>query len=346
MKQFQCIGSVARAIPILLFASALPAFVMATVMATPAAAQEQKTIRIMVARSVAAVPMLSIGPFAEKYGLKTEILPFVTNGEMQNALHAGSAELGQLGQQSPAILADQGATDVKVILGYATGSQNIIVRKGANVKSWKDLEGKTVGRAPGTFTGILFTLAAQENNVDLSKVKLVNTTAFGTAELQALKSGDLDGLAMYSPIIDRAVVEGYAEYPACCDILATTRFGRGNQIYAANTSFLNDRATVVKLLKAYLESEDFYLKNPEKALEVSGQFTGVARPVLVEASKHFAWDHRVDLQAAVNVAKEGPAFGFTKTDTSAKVPGLYDLSFLSEATGKPIDELETLKPAK
>jgi hypothetical protein len=23
---------------------------------------------------------------------------------------------------------------------------------------------------------------------------------------------------MYSPIIDRAVVEGYAEYPSCCDI--------------------------------------------------------------------------------------------------------------------------------
>ena len=84
-------------------------------------------------------------------------------------------------------------------------------------------------------------------------------------------------------------------------------------------------------------------KNPEKALEVTGQFTGVPRPVLVEASKHFAWDHRVDLQAAVNVAKEGPAFGFTKTDTSAKVPSLFDLSFLAEATGKPIEQLDSLR---
>ena len=78
---------------------------------TTSGAQEQKTIRIMVARSISAVPMLSIGPFAEKYGLKTEVLPFATNGEMQNALRAGSGELGQLGQQSPAILADQGATN-------------------------------------------------------------------------------------------------------------------------------------------------------------------------------------------------------------------------------------------
>jgi hypothetical protein len=68
--------------------------------------------------------------------------------------------------------------------------------------------------------------------------------------------------------------------------------------------------------------------------------------VLEEASRHFAWDHRVDLQAAVNVAKEGPAFGFTKTDASAKVPGLFELSFLSEATGKPVGQLETLGPAR
>jgi hypothetical protein len=64
--------------------------------------------------------------------------------------------------------------------------------------------------------------------------------------------------------------------------------------------------------------------------------------VLVEAMKHFAWDYRVDLEAAVNVAKEGPVFGFTKTDTSAKVPSYFDLSFLSEATGKPIDQLNSL----
>jgi ABC-type nitrate/sulfonate/bicarbonate transport system substrate-binding protein len=338
MTPFLCPRSKAGAISALLIVSAWPAFDLAT----PAAAQDQKTIRIMVARSISAVPMLSIGPFAEKYGLKTEILPFATNGEMQNGLRSGSAELGQLGLQNPAILADQGATDVKVIFGYATGAQNLIVRKEAKIKSWKDLEGKTIGRAPGTYTGILFTLAAQENNVDLSKVKLVNTTAFGTAELQALKNGDLDGLAMYSPIIDRAVVEGYAEYASCCDILSTKRFGRANQIYAANTSFLGDRATAVKLVKAYLESEDFYLKNPEKALEITAKFTGVPRTVLDESVKHFSWDHRVDRQAIINVAKEGVTFGFTKTDTSPKVADLIDLSFLSEATGKPVDQLSSL----
>jgi ABC-type nitrate/sulfonate/bicarbonate transport system substrate-binding protein len=338
MKHVRCVLLAACAVCALLLACALAGLDMSV-----RAQTDQKPIRIMVARSIAAAPMLAVGPFAERYGLKTEILPFATNAEMQNGLRTGSAQLGQLGQQSPAILADQGATDVKVIAGYVTGAQNLIVRKAAGIRSWKDLEGKNVGRPPGTYAAILFALAAQENNVDVSKINLVNTTAVGTVELQALKNGDLDALVMYSPAIDRAVVEGYAEYPPCCDIMATKKFGKGNQIYAATASFLNDRATVVKLLKAYVESQQYYVNNPEKALELTGQFTGVPRQVLLESMKHLAWDYRVDLQAAINVAKEGPAFGFTKADMSAKVPAYFDLSFLSEATGRPVDQLDSFE---
>ena len=101
---------------------------------------------------------------------------------------AGSADLGQLGQQSPAILADQGATDVKVIFGYATGAHNLIVRKAAGIKSWKDLEGKTIGRAPGHLhRHHVHARCAGEQRRSLQG-QVVNTTAVGTAELQALKS--------------------------------------------------------------------------------------------------------------------------------------------------------------
>ncbi len=43
------------------------------------------------------------------------------------------------------------------------------------------------------------------------------------------------------------------------------------------------------------------------------------------------------------IAKEGPKFGFTKADMSGKVASYFDLSYLSEATGKPIDQLDTLR---
>jgi sulfonate transport system substrate-binding protein len=209
--------------------------------------------------------------------------------------------------------------------------------------SWKDLEGKKIGVPPGTYVGILFVLAAKENKVDLTKVNIINTTAVGTVELQALKGGDLDGMVMWSPVIDRAVVDDYAVYPSCCNINTTDKFGGGNQLLGANAEFLKDRTTAVNFLKAYVEAKEFYAKNPGRASEVIAQYAGIDQKVLTEALKRADWESRVDLQTAQNVAKEGPAFGFTKADMSARVTPYFDMSFLSAATGKSVEELTSLK---
>jgi len=304
---------------------------------------DKKLIRIASARGVNFVALWGLGPFAEKHGLRIEMVAAMTNADQQRALQVGGAEVATQGYQNPAMLAEQNVTNVKVIAGLYLGGQNLVMRKGVDLKSWKDLEGKKIGRAPGTFAQILFILAAEANGVDVSKINLVNVTAVGTAELQALRNGDLDGLVMFSPTVDRGVVEGYAYYPPCCDISSTPKFNGRNQLLAANTEFLKDRQTAVTLLKAYVEAENYYVQNREKAIEVIVQFTGVGKDVVAEALKHATMEHRVDVDTAVAIAKEGPKFGFTKVDMSEKVPSYFDLSYLSEATGKPIDELKLRK---
>ncbi len=306
-----------------------------------AAGAEKKLVRITVARGVNHLGLWGIGPFAAKYGLQTEVVDTNTNAEMQRYIQAGQVEVGALGYQSAAIMAEQNVSTIKIIAGIYNGGQNLVVRKGVELRSWKDLEGKRIGRPPGTYVGILFALAAQANGVDLAKVNLVNTTAVGTAELQALKNGDLDGLLLWSPVIDKAVVEGYAYYPPCCDISSTKEYGGGNQILGANTEFLKDRRTVVNFLKAFVEAKEYYAKNRDKAVEVIAQYTGVGKDVIAEALKHSVWESRVDIQTAVNVAKQGPKFGFTKADMSGKVARYFDVSFLSQATGKPADQLSS-----
>jgi sulfonate transport system substrate-binding protein len=301
-------------------------------------ADTPKPVRITVARSVSGIPLWGIGPFAEASGFRVEYIPAGTNAEMQRNLQSG-VEIGTLGYQSPAVMAEQNVTNVKIVAGEQLGGQNLIMRKGVELNSWKDLEGKRLGRPPGSYVAILFTLAAKENGVDLSKVSLLNTTSAGPAELQALKSGDLDGLVLWSPVIDRAVVEGYAYYPACCDIGQTEKYGGGNQILAANTDFLKDRETAVKFLKAYADSLEFYVKNPEKAVRLITEYTGVSKEVIAEAWKHGIWDVRADVRTMINVASQGPVFGFSKSDVSAKVPNYVDMSYLSAATGKPVDQL-------
>jgi len=56
--------------------------------------------------------------------------------------------------------------------------------------------------------------------------------------------------------------------------------------------------------------------------------------------KHATLEHRVDVRTAVAIAKQGPKFGFTKADMGDKVASYFDLGYLSEATGKPINELD------
>ena len=313
--------------------SMIALFVCVLALASSARAAD-KIIRITMARSVSCMPLWGIGPFAEKYGLHIEFIASANNAEMQRNLQNG-IEVGSLGFHNAAMMAEQNVTNVKIIAGIQSGGQNLIVRKGVELNSWKDLEGKRIGQPPGSYASILFILAARENGVDLSKVNFINTTPAGPAELQALKNGDLDGLVLWSPVIDRAVVDGYAYYPPCCDIGSTKAFGGGNQVLAANTDFLKDRATVLKFLKAYAESQEYYLKNPDKAVDFISQYTGASKDVLNEAWKHGSWDLRFNLQNMINVAKEGPKFGFTKSDMSDKVPQYIDMSFLSESIGRP-----------
>jgi ABC-type nitrate/sulfonate/bicarbonate transport system substrate-binding protein len=318
--------------------AALAAVASMIAMACNVTADEPTHVRITVARSVSGIPLWGIGPFAEKAGFRVEYIPAGTNADMQRNLQSG-VELGTLGYQSPAVMAEQNVANVKIIAGEQLGGQNLIMRKGVDIKSWKDLEGKRIGRPPGSYVTILFTLAAQENGVDISKVNLISTTSAGPAELQALKSGDLDGLVLWSPVLDRAVVEGYGYYPSCCDIGKTEKYGAGNQILAANTDFLKNRDVAVRFLKAYSDSLDFYVKNPDKAVSLITEYTGVSKDVIAEAWKHGIWDVRADVRTMVNVAKQGPVFGFSKTDMSAKVPGYVDMSYLSAATGRPVEQL-------
>jgi ABC-type nitrate/sulfonate/bicarbonate transport system substrate-binding protein len=306
-------------------------------------AQDEKLIRASANRSASVVSLWGFNPFGKKYGLRVEVSAATTNADMQRAVQTGGVELASLGYQSPAVMAEQKVSTVKVIAGSYVGGQNLIMRKGVELRSWKDLESKRIGRPPGTYVMILFTLAAQEFGVDLAKVNLINTTAAGITELQALKGGDLDGMLHWSPVIDRAVLDGYAYFPSCCDIGATPTYGAGNQLIGANTNFLKDKATVLNFMKAFLEAQEYYSKNKDKAAELIAQYSGASVAVINEALKRSRWDARADIQAAINVAKKGPAFGFTKADMSGEVRNYFDLSLLAEATGKPIAELSTLR---
>ena len=227
-------------------------------------AQEPKLVRVIANRSVSGVALWGMGPFAKELGLRIEMDAASTNAEMQRAVQTGDVQVGSLGYQSPAIMAEQNVANIKVIAGTFVGGQNLVMRKGVDLRSWKELEGKRIGMPPGSYVAILFILAAGENGVDVTKVKIINTTSVGPTELQALSSGDLDGLVMWTPVVDRAVVDGYAYYPPCCDIGSTKPYGAGAQILGANSEFLKDRPAALKFLKAFVQALRVLRRQPRQ----------------------------------------------------------------------------------
>ena len=63
------------------------------------------------------------------------------------------------------------------------------------------------------------------------------------------------------------MIDGYAYYPACCDIGSAAKFGSRNHILGA-TEFLTDRRLAVNFLKAFVEAQDFFTRNPDRAVDV------------------------------------------------------------------------------
>jgi ABC-type nitrate/sulfonate/bicarbonate transport system substrate-binding protein len=168
--------------------------------------------------------LIKLGP---KHGFNVEMQTITTYADQQRAAAAGDADVATTGINMPAIIASNGTTNLRIIAGQQWGGQNLIVAKGVAIDDWKDLEGKKIGVAPGTYARVLFLIAAEQHGVDLDKVDLTNIEAAGATALQALQRKELDGIVLFSPTIDTAVVDGYAVYPANVDI-GDVEFGDAN----------------------------------------------------------------------------------------------------------------------
>jgi ABC-type nitrate/sulfonate/bicarbonate transport system substrate-binding protein len=187
---------------------------------------------------------------------------------------------------------------------------------------------------------VLFFIAARQHGLDLGRMSLLDVTAAGTTELQALQRGELDGFVLFSPTMDRAVVDGYGYYPPNVDI-GDVDFGDANSIIIANNQFLGDQDLATNFLRAYVDSIEQMRGDAEAFVALGTQVTGVDAAVAREAYRHMRFGSNIDERAIVDAARLGPEFGFANADYSGQVPELLDYGPLMRATGKSRAELST-----
>jgi len=286
------------------------------------------------------MPVWNLTQVGPKYGLNVEIVFLLTYAEQQQAVVTNQTEVATSGVNNPAILLANDLRNARVIAGQTWAGQNLVVRNGVEVNAWRDLEGKRIGTAPGTWARVLFFIAARQHGVDLARMSLLDVTAAGTTELQALQRGELDGFVLFSPTMDRAVVDGYGYYPPNVDI-GDVDFGDANSIIIANNQFVGDQELATSFLRAYVDSIEQMRSDAEAFVALGTQVTGVDAAVAREAYRHMRFGYNIDERAIVAAARLGPEFGFANADYSAQVPELLDYGPLMRATGKQRADLST-----
>ncbi|OGQ73660.1 MAG: hypothetical protein A3G40_09200 [Deltaproteobacteria bacterium RIFCSPLOWO2_12_FULL_57_22] len=302
---------------------------------------EGPVVQIAASRGVVSAPVWNVANHASRYGFSTRMSVLFTYADQQRAAQNKQTELATTGINNPAILADQGITNLRFVAGQQFAGQNLILRKGVTANAWRDLEEKTIGVVPGTYVRALFLIAAQEGGADLSKIKLVNVSVGATA-LEALRKGDVDGFVLFAPMTDQVVLEGIGYYPPKLDVGASS-LGPANGGILANTDFLADKKLAVNFMKAYADSLH-EMQNEAAFVKVATQLAGIQPAVAQEAFRNLYFSEMIDVRAITEAAKLGPRFGYTKSDVSAKMAGLIDFGPLMAATGKTQQQLTGTPP--
>jgi ABC-type nitrate/sulfonate/bicarbonate transport system substrate-binding protein len=277
---------------------------------------------------------------AKKRALAVEVVPMKRYPEVQLALATGQVDFGVFGFFNVGTLAENGITGVKVVAGNSTGGQGLILRKEVNqkVKTWKDLEGLRIGVAPNGSAHNIFRTLVNEKGVNLNKIDQVSFQGMGPEAVQALKSGQLDGLLAWEPTLARAVVEGFADYSVLK--LEESPTGNINGALAVRTEFAEKHPeATVNMLRTLAETTDYLKANHEEWIKLAAAKTGVGGAVVKQAIPHLTIHYTMPIGKIKAMMDLMADFGITKKNHREAVDRYVDYSYLEKATGKSKKEL-------
>ena len=303
-----------------------------------AQAQAADKVRFAYAVQVHQANMMIIQDFAKKYGVELEIVPMRRYADLQLALMTNQVDVAVMGYINVGLMEEKNFKDYRVIAGVFAGGQSLTLAKDIKPKTWKDLEGLTLGTAPNSYAELLFKTSAKLAGADLSKIKTVSFAAGGPPMLSALKNRQIDGFVSWEPNNADAAVAGDGYY-STLDI-GDNPTKHINGTLTVNSNFLKDhRAAVVGVVKALVDATNELNKNNAEYVQVAIKGTGSSVDVVKEAIPRGRLDYKLYEKEAKALLKLIAQAKMTQTDTSGAVDRQFDYSLLTEATGQSKGQL-------
>jgi two-component system, chemotaxis family, sensor kinase CheA len=179
------------------------------------------------------------------------------------------------------VLQDKGV-DVKIVAPLAdiSGTQQIVVREGANIHAPNDLVGKRVGMAKGAAVFIAIQAMAKEFGLDLSTIELVHLMP--DQQLAAMESGEIDAIACWEPWTTKAQSVGGRFWFSGARSEIPENEGDINWLVDQSVlmtfeeNFEKYPETLKALIRAFQTATRFINKNIEQAVEI------LAKPLSLE----------------------------------------------------------------
>jgi NitT/TauT family transport system substrate-binding protein len=228
---------------------------------------------------------------------------------------------------------------VKIIspLAQIAGTQAVVGSSKLELKSAKDLEGKTIGIPSGADVMIAINNMATELGVDASKIKYVNLAP--SDAVVALEKGDIDALAAWEPFITKAIQGGgkflfsgtKSELP---DKQGDVNWMSVHTTIQVSDDFIKKNPNTLKaVLRSLKKATDYINNNREDAIKVLAPELHLSEEELTQIMSRNVYSMEVS-DTYVN-GSNGPAVGeYLKGVGNIKTipaPGSYhDLSLLKE----------------
>ena len=312
--------------------------VLASVVFGVSGAQAQEKVRFAYAVQIHQANMMLMQEYAKKNNVQLDVTPLRRYADLQLALTTNQADVVVLGYVNLGLMEEKDFRNHKIIGGVFTGGQSLTLRNGVQVKTWKDLEGKTLGTAPNSYAELLFKSTAKLAGADISKIKTVSFGAGGPPVIAALRSGDIDGFVFWEPNNADAAISKVGYYSSL-DI-GDNPTKHINGAMAVNAEFLaKNRNAVLGVVRALVESTDALNASPARYADVAQKGTGSTPEVVKESIPRGKLDYRLYQREAKALLKMIHDAGITKIDTSSAVDRSFDYSLLMQATGKSRIEL-------
>ena len=213
------------------------------------------------------IAMVDKGGFAEKRGLKVELLQIKAGATLIKALIAGEIDSVEVGAGELVVAAARG-TGVKIVGCTWPGVPHVVLAK-AEIKTPADLKGKTVAiSSPGSLPDLLFRAMLDAEKVPVSEVKFASQGA----DLDRYKS-------LVAGITDAAVVsnEFAAVMPSNIKVLmqANVVVPKFIRVCVATSSkvLIERRDDLVKFIAAEMDAYQFATTHRAETIKLAHEMT-------------------------------------------------------------------------